>query len=157
MKTTLTLLILFILFSPNTLAQDYTQWGLPEGAKARLGKGRLHEIQYSPDSTRLAVASSIGIWLYDTATHQEVALFTGHTGWVTSVSFSPDGRTLASGGTDNTIRLWDAGTGEHKRTLAGHEDWINSIAFSPNGRTLVTGERRFFLGGRTKRCVYGML
>ena len=61
-------LILFSLFSLNTFAQDYTQWGLPEGAKMRLGKGRLSgSIAYSPDGTRLAVASNIGIWLYDTA------------------------------------------------------------------------------------------
>ena len=76
---TFTLLILFTLFSLNAFAQDYTQFSLPEGAKARLGKGTINEIQYSPDGTRLAVASSIGIWLYDTATHQEVALLTGHT------------------------------------------------------------------------------
>ena len=109
MKTTVTLLILLALFSSNTFAQDYTQWNLPEGAQARLGKGWVNEIQYSPDGTRLAVASSIGIWLYDAQTYQEVALLTGHTEWVNSVAFSPDGRTLASGSYDDTIRLWNAG------------------------------------------------
>ena len=74
MKTTVTLLILFTLFQVNTFAQDYTRWGLPEGAKARLGKGSISgNIAYSPDGTRLAVASSIGIWLYDAGTYQEVA------------------------------------------------------------------------------------
>ena len=81
MKTTLSSLILFALLSLNSFAQDYTQWGLPEGARARLGKGNISELQYSPDGARLAVATSIGIWLYDTATHQEVALLTGHTEW----------------------------------------------------------------------------
>ena len=81
MKTIVTPFILFILFTLNASAQDYTQWHLPEGAKARLGKGAIHEIQYSPDGTRLAVASSIGIWLYDTTTYQEVALLTEHTDW----------------------------------------------------------------------------
>ena len=72
--------------------------------------------------TRLAVASSIGIWFYDTATLQEIDLFTGHTSWVTSIAFSPAGGTLASGAgwQDNTIRLWDVATGEQKRTLTGH-------------------------------------
>ena len=82
MKTTVTLLILLNLLSLNTFAQDYTQWGLPEGAKARLGKGRISgNIAYSPDGTRLAVGSSLGIWLYDTTTYQEVALLTGDTGY----------------------------------------------------------------------------
>ena len=80
MKTTVALLILFTLLLPSSFAEDYTQWGLPEGAKARLGKGSINEIQYSPDGTRLAVASGIGIWLYDTGSYQEVALLTGHTG-----------------------------------------------------------------------------
>ena len=80
MKITVTLLILFTLFSLNTFAQDYFATGnLPEGAKVRLGKGRIYDIAYSPDGTRLVVAGSIGIWLYDTATHQEIALLTGHT------------------------------------------------------------------------------
>ena len=45
---------------------DYTRWNLPKDAKARLGKGRANDSAYSPDGKRLAVASSIGIWLYDT-------------------------------------------------------------------------------------------
>ena len=75
----LTFFCVFTLFSANTLAQDSPQWHLPEGAKARLGKGTIYEIAYSPDGTRLAVASSIGIWIYDAATGEALDLFTGHT------------------------------------------------------------------------------
>ena len=140
MKTTVAVLILLALFSLNTLAQDYTRWGLPEGATARLGKGRISgNIAYSPDGTRLAVVSNIGIWLYDTATGQEVALLTGYTDWVRSVSFSPDGNTLASGSLDNTVRLWEVNTGMHIRTLTGHTDWVRSVSFSPDGNTLASG------------------
>ena len=142
MKTAVTLLILLVLFSINTFAQDSPQWHLPDGAKARLGKGSISEIQYSPDGTRLAVAGSIGIWLYDTTTYRELALLTGHTSYtnrVECVAFSPDGRTLASGNGDNTIRLRHAITGRHIRTLTGHTSGVESVSFSPDGRTLASG------------------
>ncbi|MDE0184884.1 MAG: WD40 repeat domain-containing protein [Candidatus Poribacteria bacterium] len=141
------LLFLSALCLPHSFAQDSPQWGLPEGAKARIGKGRIGEIQYSPDGTRLAVASSIGIWLYDAATHQEIALLTGHTGFVTSLAFSPNGEILASASRDYTIRLWDADSGNHLQTLTGHGDWVFSVAFSPDGNTIASASG----GDRTVR------
>ena len=86
-------------------AQDYTKWKLPEGAKARLGKGYINEITYSPDSSRLAVASSIGIWVYDAETGEELDLFTGHTVPVERLSYSPDGRFIASSSSSLSFRV----------------------------------------------------
>ena len=63
----------------------------------------------------------------------------GHTSGVLSVVFSPDGRTLASGSVDDTIRLWNANTDRHIRTLKGHAGWVYSVVFSPDGQTLASG------------------
>ena len=135
----LSFLFISILFLQNAFAQDYNRWGLPNGAQTRLGKGWILDSVYSPDGTRIAVGTSIGIWLYDAHTGVELALLTGHTDWVWSVAFSPDGETLASGSLDDTIRLWDARTGEYQQTLEGHTDWVLSVAFSPDGSTLASG------------------
>jgi WD40 repeat protein len=65
----------------------------------------------------------------------------GHSDWVNSVAISPDGRTLASGSHDKTIKIWNLATGEQIRTLSGHSYSVYSVAISPDGRTLASGSR----------------
>lgn len=116
MKKTRISLTLHTLDSAS-VSKDYTQWRLPAGTIARLGKERisdvlnLPEIAYSPDGKIIAVASAIGIWLYDAQTTKDLNLLPGHTLDVTTVSFSPDGKTLASGSRDGTLLFWDLATG----------------------------------------------
>ena len=55
--------------------EEYTQWHLPKEAKARLGKGKVNDIKFSPDGKHLVVGTSIGVWLYDANTGEEITLF----------------------------------------------------------------------------------
>ena len=96
-----------------------TQISLPEGAKARIGKGTIRGIEYTSDGTQFAVMSSIGIWLYDAETLQELALLTEHTEYIYSGCLSPDGTKAASGAHNGSVRIWDAITGKLLETLEG--------------------------------------
>ena len=132
------LFLLLVATSPIA-AREALLEPLPVGAKARLGRGTVENIQYSPDGTRLAVGGSAGIWLYDTRSHDVVFLLTAPT-WTDSLAFSPDGQTLATGEW-NTVHLWDASTGILQHTLQGAQGgYVWTVAFSPDGRTLASVE-----------------
>ncbi len=134
----LTLFFGLAFFLPSTFAQDYTQWSLPEGAKARLGKGGINDITCTQDGTLLAVASKIGIWIYDIQTGEELTLLTEHTENINTVIFSPDDSTFASGSIDGTVRLWNMNTWSEIGTFEGHTDTVKSLSFSPDGKTIVS-------------------
>jgi WD40 repeat protein/transcriptional regulator with XRE-family HTH domain len=77
--------------------------------------------------------------LWDFQTGQLLRTFTGNTGQVPAVAFSPDGRYILSGGYDNTARMWDAQTGQEERRFSGHSGVVNSVKFSPDGKYVLTG------------------
>ena len=154
-------IVLFVcfMFLNSSLAQDTPQWHLPEGVKARIGKGSVIDIALSPDGTQLAVATSIGVWLYNARTGIEIALLTGHTQSVRSVAYSPNGNTLASCSYDEII-LWDPRVQTQKTIFEGTGG--GKLIYSPDGLTLAvgvwggvdllnaqTGEHKLFVSGHS--------
>ena len=68
----------------------------------------------------------------------ETKALVGHTGYVTSVAYSPNGKHVVSGSYDKTARVWDADTGQCVSTLSGHTESVYSVAYSPDGRNIVS-------------------
>ena len=145
----ITILLIVGLLADWSLAQDQAERYFAEGAKMRLGKGRIIDIKFSPDGRRFAVATSIGIWMYDTYTGVELALLAvlpGEGRMVTTIAFSPDGRTLASGEFDGVGRLWDVLTGKpiatFKEISSPPYAGLKTLVFSENGKKLIGATTR---------------
>ncbi len=156
----LTLLTLFICCF-SAIAQDSTQFSLPEGAIARLGKGTLGKIHFSPDGSRFAVSSSIGIWFYDPKTGKELELLR-YTDGVSPFAFaySPDGNTIASAGTNemtvitgtrearlpsisgHVVQMRDVTTGEKRTTVSVQTQRVANIVYAPDGNTIATARKQ---------------
>lgn len=81
--------------------------------------GRIRAIAINPDGTTLASASRDGVRLWDLRTGELIAFLREHQDWVHSVAFSRDGRFLASGGFDRTIRIWQTASGDLEPLLEG--------------------------------------
>ena len=122
----------------DELVNDYTEWEFSKEAKARLGKGGINALQFSPDGTQIAVGSDIGTWVYDVQTGKEIDMFPG---MCQSTAFSPDGRFIASSGGKYTSHegfyLWEVATGQKVELIDGPPA-ASVLQFSEDGKTLVT-------------------
>jgi len=81
--------------------------------------------------------------------HGELLVLKGHTDSVGSGAYSADGKRLATGSRDRTVKIWDAQTGRELRTLSGHAGRVNDVALSPDGKRLASGSGTY---DETKRA-----
>ncbi len=147
-KRSVIYVLLLLCILPNTQSMlcadpDISQWHLPEGAIARLGKGPVKQIAYSPDGDHLAVVSDIGVWIYDALTGTEQALLAGHTDeQVMDAVFSPDRDMIAVIVYDyaQDVQMWDTKTWTLKDKLRGYEQRAIDVAFSPDGQTIAISD-----------------
>jgi WD40 repeat protein/tRNA A-37 threonylcarbamoyl transferase component Bud32 len=93
----------------------------------------------SPDGRHLAVACLYRLEVCDAATGEVVWGREKERHFWTGLAYSPDGKTLATGGTDRAVRLWDAATGEELPGPLRHPQESHRVAFRPDGRVLATG------------------
>ncbi len=155
-------LIRTVLFTPDgkqlvSAADDKVirVWDIETGQTVRTfrgqigdgNRGKIYALALSSDASLLAAGGRIReagegshpIRLYDFRTGEIVALLDGHQGAVLSLEFSPDGRFLVSGSTDDTAIIWDVEQRQELHRLRGHEADINRAVFTLDSARVVTG------------------
>ena len=117
---------------------------LPKGSIARLGDGYVYDIALSPEGEYLAVGTGIGLWWYECATMSAVDLWDTEQGAISTLTFSTDGKWLATAGYDGSVKVWDVSRRacitqierREKNNRLTRQDRISRLAFSPNSQQL---------------------
>jgi WD40 repeat protein len=130
-------------------------WNL-EGKEIQTLKGHgadVSSVAFSPDGKTIATSGSVSLIIGDSILFtgsgdktvklwnlegKEIQTLKGHGADVSSVAFSPDGKTIATGSGDTTVKLWNL-EGKEIQTLKGHGADVSSVAFSPDGKMIATG------------------
>ena len=140
----------YVAFSPNgkQLAAGNKVWDTSNGQELlTLGAPQSRDFSvaaFSPDGKRLVSCcdntheynTAVKIW--DTSNGDELLTFHGHRFQVPSVAFSPDGKHLASAGSEGTVKIWDSISGQELLTLRGHLQRVLDLVFNPDGKYLAT-------------------
>ncbi|MDE0086828.1 MAG: hypothetical protein OXU23_14005 [Candidatus Poribacteria bacterium] len=143
----------YVSFSPNGeriaalgegLSSSVSIWNMNLRIRTVEDQDRVNDIAFSPNGQKIATVNvfavpTVRLWNVNTGKHLQTL---SHPVAIWSVSFSPDGKRIATGDNNGTIRLWHTNTGRHLRTLRGHRNsvQVQSLAFSPDGALLASGD-----------------
>jgi WD40 repeat protein/serine/threonine protein kinase len=120
---------------------------LDAGKQRVIGERNTECLAFAPDGRTIAAGRYDSVRLWDVRTGKEVLSLPGDVSWVSSVTFSPDGKKLATGNSEHIAKLWDLAAGKLQATLTGHTAEVYSVAFSPDGAVLGTASHQK-TGGR---------
>ncbi len=122
---------------------EVTTWGLPEGAMARFGRGRVADMAFSPDGAHLAIATTIGIWWYELATMQPIALWENERGMVSTVSFSDNGHWIAACNGDGIVKVWHIDSQQCTAKIQGWHRGTSQLVFSPDSEYVAASGAKY--------------
>lgn len=122
-----------------TSGKSLKVWEIGTGRNLRTIPASGQEISFSSDGRMLAGLSLTGITVWDFTNGKELQSWDGPRQGVDVVAFNPATHILATGNSDNTIRLWDPNKAEELRVLKGYTDRIAAVALSGNGKVLASG------------------
>jgi WD40 repeat protein/uncharacterized caspase-like protein len=106
--------------------------------KAIDGLSSIYVSTISPDGTSFISGDGRDIIHWDALTGNKIKTFEGNETMIQALAFSPDGKTLVSGGTDSLAKLWVVETGKIIKIFTGHNYWVTSVNFSLDGKNIVT-------------------
>lgn len=119
---------------------EYTKWQLPDSAITRLGKGAINEIKFSSDGTQFAVATTIGVWMYDVKTGKEISLLKGDREDISHIAYLSDGNTLRGVNRNYSyvkVMQWNTTTGKQLSSMQDIDNkHIYTSDLSENGMKL---------------------
>lgn len=94
--------------------------------------------EYNYDDTKIAIVTNRVVYIIDVDTNERIELKGQHDDLITSATFSPDGKTIATSSHDKTIKLWDVHTGNVFHTYVGHSSIVKDVVFSSDGRFVLS-------------------